>query len=40
MCAYFCIKFADVMLTGKKLTRFTSLFSPYVFEKSDNIILI
>ena len=39
MCGYFCIRFIDFMLAGKKLTDFTSLFSPYDFEKNDNIIL-
>ena len=33
MCGYFCIGFIDFMLAGKKLTDFTSLFSPYGFEK-------
>ena len=33
MCGYFCIRFIDFMLAGKKLTDFTSLFSPYDFEK-------
>ena len=33
MCGYFCIGFIDFMLVGKKLTNFTSLFSPYGFEK-------
>ena len=28
MCGYFCIGFIDFMLTGKKLTDFTSMFSP------------
>ena len=28
------------MLAGKKLTDFTSLFSPYNFKKNDDIILI
>ena len=32
-CAYFSIGLIDFMLTGKKLTDFTSLFSPYNFEK-------
>ena len=27
------------MVAGKKLTDFTSLFSPYDFEKNDDIIL-
>ena len=39
VCGYFCIVFIDVMLAGKKLTYFTSLFSPYDFEKNGNIIL-
>ena len=36
MCGYFCIQFIDFTLADKKLT---SLFSPYDFEKNDNIIL-
>ena len=39
MCGYFCIGFIDFMLAGKKLTDFTSMFSPYDFEKNDGIIL-
>ena len=39
MCGYFCIGFIDFMLAGKKPTDFTSMFSPYDFEKNDNIIL-
>ena len=39
MCAYFCIGFIDFMLAGKKLNDFTILFSPYDFNKKDNIIL-
>ena len=39
MCGYFCIRFIDLMLAGKKLTDFTGLFSPYDFERKDNIIL-
>ena len=39
MCGYFCIGFIDFMLTGKKLTDFTGLFSPYDFKENDNIIL-
>ena len=31
MCDYFCIGFIDFMFPGKKLTDFTSLFSPYDF---------
>ena len=30
-CGYFCIGFIDFMLAGKKLTDFTSMFSPYDF---------
>ena len=39
MCGYFCIRFIDFMLTGKKLTDYANLFSPYNFKKNDNIIL-
>ena len=39
MSGYFCIGFVDFMLTGKKLTDYTNLFSPYDFKKNDNIIL-
>ena len=39
MCGYFCIGFIDFMLAGKTLTDYTALFSPYVFKKSDQIIL-
>ena len=38
-CGYFCFEFIDFMLAGKKQTDFTSMFSPYDFEKNDNIIL-
>ena len=38
MCGYFCIRFIDFMLAGKKLTDYTNLFFPYDF-KNDNIIL-
>ena len=33
MWGYFYIGFIDFMLSGKKLTDFTNLFSPYEFEK-------
>ena len=33
MCGYFWIAFIDFMLAGKTLIDFTSLFSPYDFEK-------
>ena len=39
MCGYFCTGFIDFMLAGKKLTDFTSLFSPHDFDKNDHIIL-
>ena len=39
MCGYLCIGFFNFMLAGKTLTKFTNLFSPYNFDKNDNIIL-
>ena len=39
MCRYFCIGFINFTLDGKTLTDFTSLFSPYDFDKNDNITL-
>ena len=39
MCGYFCIGFIDFMLAGKTLTDYTNLFSPYDFDKNDQIIL-
>ena len=39
MFGYFCIGFIDFTLAGKKLTNYTSLFSPYHFKKNDDIIL-
>ena len=39
MCGYFCIGFIDFMLAGKALTDYTALFSPYDFNKNDQIIL-
>ena len=38
MCGYFCILFIQYMLNDKTLTNFTSLFSPWNFEKNDEII--
>ena len=38
MCGYIYIGFIDFMLAGKKLTDFTSMFSPYDFKKNDDII--
>ena len=39
MCGYFCIGFIELMLAGKKLTDYRNLFSPYHFDKNDQIIL-
>ena len=39
MCGHFCIGFIDFMLAGKTLTDYTALFSPYDFNKNDQIIL-
>ena len=39
MCGYFCIGFIDFMLSSKKLTDFTNMFSPHDFKKNDDIIL-
>ena len=39
MCGYFCTGLIDFMLAGKKLTDFTSLFSPFDFKSNDDIIL-
>ena len=39
MCSYFLIGFLDFMLAGKKLTDYTNLFSPYDFDKNDQIVL-
>ena len=36
MCGYFCIGFIDLMLKGKSLLDYTSLFSPNNYEKNDN----
>ena len=38
MCGCFCIGFIDFMLAGKTLTDYTNLFSPYDFDKNDQII--
>ena len=38
MCGYFRIGFIDFMLVSKKLTDYTSLFSPFDFKKNDDII--
>ena len=39
MCGYFCIGSIDFMLGGKTLVDYTNLFSPYNFDKNDQIIL-
>ena len=39
MCGYFCIGFIDFMFAGRNLVDYASLFSPYDFEKNDDIIL-
>ena len=39
MFGYFCIEFINLMLAGKTLTEFTSLFSPNNFKKNNYIIL-
>ena len=33
MCGYFCIRFIDFILAGKKFTDYTNLFSPHGFKK-------
>ena len=37
MCEYFCIRFIDFLVASKTLIDYTSLFSPYDFEKNGNI---
>ena len=39
MCGYFGLGFIDFTLSGKKLTDYSSLFSPHDFKKNDYIIL-
>ena len=39
VCGCFCIGFVDFMFVGKTLIDFTCLFSPYDFEKNNNITL-
>ena len=38
MCGYLCILFIEYMLNNKTLTDFTNLFSPWNFEKNEQII--
>ena len=33
MCGYFCIRFIDFMLAGKKVTDYKNLFSPHDLKK-------
>ena len=33
MCAYFCIRFIDFMLKGKRLLDYTNLFSPNEYKR-------
>ena len=39
MCGYFSTGFIDFILVGKKVTYFTSMFSPYDSKKNDDIFL-
>ena len=39
MCGYFCIRFIDFMLKGKRLLEYTNLFSPNGYKKNDKMIL-
>ena len=39
MCGYFCIGFFDFMLKDKTLLDCTNLFSPYDYEKNDEMII-
>ena len=39
MCGYFFILFIEYMFNDKTLTDFTNLFSPWNFEKNDEIII-
>ena len=39
MCGYFCIRFIDFMLKGKRLTDYTNLFLPNDFKRNDDTIL-
>ena len=39
MGGYLCIGFIDFMVAGKKLTDYTSLFSPHDFKKNNDIVL-
>ena len=39
LCGHFCVGFINFMLASKKLTDYTSLFSPHELKKNDDIIL-
>ena len=39
MCGYFCIGLIHFMLSGKRLTDYTNLFSTHDLKKNDNIVL-
>ena len=39
MCGYFCIRFIDFMVAGRRLIDFSSLFYHYDFNKNDDITL-
>ena len=39
MCGYFFIGFTNLILKGKSLLSYTSLFSPKEYEKNDKVIL-
>ena len=38
MCGYFCIRFVDFMLKGKRLLEYTIFLSPNKYKKNDKII--
>ena len=37
MCGYFCFGFTEFLLAGKTLIYYSSLLSPYDFEKNNNL---
>ena len=39
MCGYFCIRFIDFMLRGKRFFDYTNLFSPNDYQKNSKVIL-
>ena len=39
MCGYFCIRFIDFMLRGKRFLGYTNLFSPNDYQKNFKVIL-